>query len=64
MILARAGADIWQRLAPMAGPVPKSRPLPGRPHVLPDGPARFTQVLLTTEVEAVDRLTATEVGEI
>lgn len=56
MILARVTANTWQRLAPIAGPAPKSSPLPGRAHVIQDGTAHQTQMLLMTDAEAADWL--------
>ncbi|MCX5097188.1 hypothetical protein OOK36_52665 [Streptomyces sp. NBC_00365] len=64
MILARVGEGTWQRLAPIAGPAPKSRAHPGRAHVVQDGTAHPTQVRLLTDAEAADWLIATVAGEI
>ncbi|MBH1938988.1 hypothetical protein I5Q34_32825 [Streptomyces sp. AV19] len=64
VVLARFTANTWQRLAPMAGPVPKSSPLPGRAHVVQDGTAHPTQVLLMTDAEAADWLAATAAGDV
>lgn len=55
---------MWQRLAPIDGPAPKSSPLPGRVHVVHDGDAHPTQTLLMTDADAADWLTATAAGEI
>ncbi|MGW2601209.1 hypothetical protein [Streptomyces klenkii] len=63
VILARFTAGTWQRLAPIAGPAPKSSPLPGRAHVIQNGTAYPTQVLLMTDSEAAAWLTATAAGE-
>ncbi|MGK5546683.1 hypothetical protein ACSNOH_18415 [Streptomyces sp. URMC 127] len=64
VILARFTANTWQRLAPIAGPAPKSSPLPGRVHVVQDSTAHPTQALLMTDAEAADWLAATAPGEI
>lgn len=64
VILARVSADMWQRLAPIVDPAPKSSPLPGRVHVVQDGDAHPAQVPLMTDAEAADWLTATAAGEI
>ncbi|WP_030989940.1 hypothetical protein [Streptomyces sp. NRRL WC-3744] len=64
VILARASAGTWQRLAPIVDPAPKSSPLPGRVHVVQDGDAHPAQVPLMTDAEAADWLTATAAGEI
>ncbi|WP_424893237.1 hypothetical protein [Streptomyces sp. XH2] len=63
VILARVTADTWQRLAPIAGPAPKSSAHPGRAHVIQEGTAHPTQVLLMTDAEAADWLAATAAGE-
>ncbi|WP_434597956.1 hypothetical protein [Streptomyces sp. A5-4] len=63
VILARVGEGTWQRLAPIAGPAPKSSPLPGRAHVVKDGAAHPTQALLMTDAEAADWLALTAAGE-
>jgi hypothetical protein len=55
---------MWQRLSPIDGPAPKSSPLPGRVHVVQDGTAHQTQVLLMTDAEAPDWLTAPAADEI
>ncbi|MFF3343221.1 hypothetical protein [Streptomyces flavidovirens] len=62
VILARVSAGTWQRLAPIAGPAPKSSAHPGRAHVVQDGTAHPTQLLLMTDAEAADWLTATAAG--
>jgi hypothetical protein len=64
VILARVSAGTWQRIAPIAGPAPKPSAHPGRVHVVQDGTAHQTQVLLMTDAEAADWLTATAAGEI
>ncbi|MFG3013512.1 hypothetical protein ACGFZB_24180 [Streptomyces cinerochromogenes] len=48
---------MWQRLAPIVDPAPKSSPLPGRVHVVQDSDAHPTQVPLMTDAEAADWLT-------
>ncbi|WP_328723516.1 hypothetical protein OHT52_31110 [Streptomyces sp. NBC_00247] len=58
VILARFTADTWQRLAPIAGPAPKSSKHPGHAHVVQEGTAHPTQLLLMTDTEAADWLTA------
>lgn len=64
VIFARVSTGIWQRLAPIDGPAPKSSAHPGRVHVVQDGDAHPTQALLMTDAEAADWLTATAAGEI
>ncbi|MEU0216058.1 hypothetical protein ABZ281_13435 [Streptomyces sp. NPDC006265] len=64
VILARVSAGTWQQLAPIAGPAPKSSAHPGRAHVVQDGTASPAQVLLMTDAEAADWLTATAAGKI
>ena len=49
---------MWQRLAPIAGPVSKNSALPGRAHVMEDGTGRPPQMLLLTDAEAADWLAA------
>ncbi|MFI1928417.1 hypothetical protein [Streptomyces sp. NPDC020377] len=61
---AQVSAGMWQRLAPIVDPAPKSSPLPGRVHVVQDGDAHPAQVLLMTGAEAADWLTTTTAGEI
>ncbi|MFH9829396.1 hypothetical protein [Streptomyces bobili] len=63
VILARVSTGMWQRLAPIVDPAPKSSPLPGRVHVVQEGDAHPAQVLLMTDAEAADWLTATAAGE-
>lgn len=55
---------MWQRLAPIVSPAPRSSPLPGRVHVVQDSDAHPAQVPLMTDAEAADWLTTTAVGEI
>lgn len=55
---------MWQRLAPIVGPAPTSSPLPGGVHVVQGGDAHTAQVLLMTDAEAADWLTATAAREI
>lgn len=62
MILARANANTWQLLAPIAGSAPKPSTHPGRVHVQ-DGTVHQTQALLLTDAEAANWLTATATGE-
>ncbi|WP_314225608.1 hypothetical protein [Streptomyces zaehneri] len=64
VILARADAGTWRRLAPIVDPAPKSSPLPARVHVVQDGDAHPAQVPLMTDAEAADWLTTTTAGEI
>ncbi|MYV38409.1 hypothetical protein GT030_05885 [Streptomyces sp. SID1328] len=64
VILARVSAGMWQQLAPIVDPAPKSSPLPGRVHVVQDGDAHPDQVPLMTDTEAADWLAATAAGEI
>jgi hypothetical protein len=54
---------MWRRLAPIIDPAPKSSPLPGRVHIVQEGDAHPAQVLLMTDAEAADWLTATAAGE-
>jgi hypothetical protein len=61
VILARVGVDTWQQLAPIAGPASKNSTLPGAVHVIQDGTAHQTQLLLLTD--AADWLTAMAAGE-
>ncbi|MFF8717357.1 hypothetical protein ACF07T_39010 [Streptomyces sp. NPDC015184] len=63
VILARVSAGTWQHLAPIAGPAPKPSAHPGRAHVVQDDTTRPTQLLLMTDAEAADWLTATAVGK-
>ncbi|MCG7525156.1 hypothetical protein MHW47_11990 [Streptomyces sp. OfavH-34-F] len=63
VILARVSAGTWQRLAPIAGPAPKSSAHPGRAHVVQDDTTHPTQLLLMTDAEAADWLTATAAGK-
>lgn len=53
-------ADTRQRLAPMVGPASKGSAVPARVDAIQDGATHSTQVLIATEVEAADWLTATE----
>ncbi|MFE4823753.1 hypothetical protein ACFRFU_46800 [Streptomyces sp. NPDC056704] len=64
VILARVSTGMWRRLAPIVDPAPKSSPLPGRVHVVQEGDAHPAQVLLMTDAEAADWLTATAAGGI
>ncbi|MFF7361510.1 hypothetical protein [Streptomyces sp. NPDC008125] len=48
----------WQQLAPIACPTPKSSARPGHAHVIQDGTAHPTRILLMTDAEAADWLTA------
>ncbi|MFE3583183.1 hypothetical protein [Streptomyces vinaceus] len=64
VILARVSAGTWQRLAPIAGPAPKSSAHPGRAHVVKDDIAHPTQLLFMTDAEAADWLAATAAGTI
>ncbi|WP_326790093.1 hypothetical protein [Streptomyces sp. NBC_00151] len=52
VILAWVGVNTWQQ----AGPAPKNSTLPGAAHVIQDGTAHQTQLLLLTD--AADWLTA------
>ncbi|GHB29845.1 hypothetical protein [Streptomyces chryseus] len=63
VILARVSAGTWQQLAPIASPAPKSSAHPGSAHVVKDGAAHPTQVLLMTDAEAADWLAATAAGK-
>ncbi|WP_328723467.1 hypothetical protein OHT52_30820 [Streptomyces sp. NBC_00247] len=63
VILTRFTADTWQRLAPIAGPAPKSSTQPSRAHVVQEDTAHPTQVLLMTDAEAADWLSATAAGK-
>ncbi|WP_053673050.1 hypothetical protein [Streptomyces sp. NRRL B-1140] len=54
VILARVSTGIWQRLAPIDDPTPKTSAHPGRVHVVQDGDAHPTQALLMTDAEAAD----------
>ncbi|MEU2800933.1 hypothetical protein [Streptomyces sp. NPDC007117] len=60
MVLARFTADTWRRLAPIAGPAPKSSRQPGSAHVVQNGTGHPTQLLLMTDAEAADWLTDLE----
>lgn len=64
MILARVGADTWQRFASRASPAPKPCAHPGRDYAVQDGTAHPAQALLLTDAEAADWLIATAAGEI
>lgn len=61
VILARATADTWQRLAPIAGPAPKQRHMQrGRVHVVQHGEAHETQAIWMTDADVVNWLTDTD----
>ena len=57
VILSRFTADTWRRLAPMAGPVPKQNPHPGRFHVVQQDSTHETQAVLMTDADLVNWLT-------
>ncbi|MFF9547990.1 hypothetical protein ACF1B4_30900 [Streptomyces albidoflavus] len=53
VILARVSASTWQRLAPLAGPVPKPGKRWGRGHVIQHGEAHETQTIWMTDADVV-----------
>ncbi|MEV7906612.1 hypothetical protein [Streptomyces anulatus] len=63
VILARFTADTWRRLAPIASPAPKSSKQPGSAHIVQNGTSHPAQLLLMTDAEAAEWLTATAAKE-
>ncbi|MFB7918047.1 hypothetical protein [Streptomyces sp. NPDC056061] len=57
VILARVTTTTWQRLAPLAGPAPKSSRHRGRGHVIQHGEVHETQTIWMTDADVVTWLT-------
>ncbi|MEU9189440.1 DUF87 domain-containing protein [Streptomyces sp. NPDC048484] len=63
VLLGRVTTRTWSQAAPQVATVPKASTHPGRFHTVQGVTAHPTQVLLMTEAEAADWLTATETEE-